>query len=360
MSEKKWMVRIGLVVILAGAGLFQFHLKRRPLVPRLISFNNDTRTMALSEIPKLPPGKRAEIALALVQFQNNPDARIRKNALYSLRQLGEPKPEVLDFCVRALSDSDPSVRGEALTALARFGDAAIPSLVAVLGTANGETLEGAMRILGGMEGRCVPALTALLKDPFAKGRGPAVRVLGRIGKPAKGTAPLLKGLLASGDPDLRLDAAEALQGLNMLPKGSAAALTADLLGARDSYKDGNAPRPRLARLLEKIDPRRRTLVDLGFDLKQKNAAIRYRAAYVISEMNPPNLGALEILVDSLEDPDVNVAARSLVALTRIGLDKTERLRRVAYPRMRSAARRAQAAKIDGFDDIVQPALKNLN
>ncbi len=349
----KWLVRIILLVVLVGAGAYQFYLWQRPLAPRLVSNDNDTRSMALPELMKLDPAKRTVIVTDLLQYQNDPDKNVRRNALYALRQIGQANSDVLAFCIKALNDPDPSVGAEATVSLSRYAASSIPFLINELGRPDGKVLDGVIHALAGLKEKSVPPLSVFLKDPALKGHANGLRVLQDIGAPAKGAEPVLKGLLASSDPDLRLGAAEVLQGLDLLPKNAVPRLSKDLLAAKDGYKNDRAPRPRLAKVLEKADPRRRTLVDLKFDLKQKNPVVRYRAAYVISEMNPPNIGAMEMLVDALNDPDVTVAARAMAALSRMGLEHTERLKKVAEPRMRNAVRRARAAQIEGFDDVVK-------
>jgi hypothetical protein len=92
-------------------------------------------------------------------------------------------------------------------------------------------------------------------------------------------------------------------------------------------------------------------VDLEFDLKQKKPAIRYRAAYALSVMDPPAVGALESLVSALDDSNVAVTARALVALKRIGLENTERLGPSASVKIKTAEKRVRAANIPGFDKI---------
>lgn len=355
----KWAVRIGLMVVLASAGFYKFYLDRRPLAPRLVSIDDNTRNQALPELMQVPQAKRPAVASALLEFRTDLNPAVRRNALYALRQIEPVLPEMIAFAATSLGDADHRVREEAMASLSRFGEPAIPALIGALSNANRQTREGASQVLTNLEARAVPALIAAVKDPATPGRGEAVLVIKKIGAPATEAVPVLAELLADNNAALRLSAAEALDAFEKLPAASVATLSKDLLDAKESYSDPLAPRPRLAKLLEKIDPRRRAMVDLGFDLKQRNAGLRYRAAYVISEMDPPNIGALPILIDALEDKDPTVSSRALVALTRIGLPKTERLKDIAHPRVLAAAKRGEEAGIEGFKDIVGPALPTL-
>ncbi len=124
-------------------------------------------------------------------------------------------------------------------------------------------------------------------------------------------------------------------------------LTNTMMQSKENFSDPSAERPVLAQALSELDPRRSELVDLEFDLKQKKPALRYRAAYALSVMDPPPVGALEPLVGSLGDSDVTVVARILIALKRIGLEKTERLGVAA--KIKAAETRVKAANIEGFD-----------
>lgn len=359
MSVKNIFVRGGLLILLGGVGFYQYQQKHKPLAPQLVSLDDDTRNMALVKLPKLSAKLKSETVLALTTYQSDPNPQARRFALYSLRQLGEPTAEVLAFGVKALTDPDEGVRTEAMSALSRFAEAPLPNLIEVLRTQEGPAVEASIKVLEKLEARAVPALISFIKENPAKGQLAAVRALKNMGKSAKDATPLLLGLLDSKDIQMRLVSAEALAGLGVLNKTAAVNLERDLLLAKESFSDPLAPRPQFAVLLEKIDPRRRELVDLGFDLKQKNPATRYRAAYLISEMNPPSIGTMEILVDALNDSDVFVSARAVAALTRMGLDKTERLKKRATPRLLTATSRAQAAHIEGFDPIAAVVLKHV-
>src|SRR5581483_8566696 len=143
----------------------------------------------------------------------------------------------------------------------------------------------------------------------------------------------------------------ALEDMGDAAKPAAADLTKAMMQAKEDFSDPTAERPLLAQALTDLDPRRAELVDLEFDLKQKNAALRYRAAYALSVMDPPNVGALEALMDALNDADVAVDARSLVALKRIGLENTERFGAPAAAKIKSAEQRVKAAQIPGFDKV---------
>ncbi len=324
MSAKRIVVRILLVALIAAAGFYHWRMRHVPLAPGLISVDDNQRNMALAKIPKLSDSERAKtISDLLSESKGVRDSRSKRCMLFALRKLGASQPEVLALNLQALSDPDKSVRDEAAVSLGEFGDAAIPELFKMLPTSHGE-----------------------LQDQL-------VLIIERFKEKA---TPGWQKTLASNDPMLRLYAAEALHARGVLTGSMTPVLTKDMLSTKDDFRDSKAVRPRLAHLLEKIDPRRRELVDLGFDLKQPRPDIRYRAALFISEMTPPKIGAVESLANGLNDKDINVAARCAVGLVRIGLDKIERLKKTVKPRLASVTARAKAAKIEGFEDAVTPAV----
>ncbi|MCG3204476.1 MAG: hypothetical protein KCHDKBKB_01191 [Elusimicrobia bacterium] len=359
MSNRKWLVRGGLLIILVVVGGVYTYLSSRPLAPLLVSINDDERTMALSKLPKLSPKLKSETVQALTQYQNDTNPVVRRYALYGLRQLGEANGDVITFAIRSMTDADPKVREEALAVLYRFGETPIPNLIDVFRKGEGPAVEAAAKVLSKLEGKAVPALVAFINENPPQGKLAAVRTLKLMGKSAKEATPVLLTLFDSQDIDFRLESAEALFELGLLNKSAAPRLGVDLLKSKESYIDPYSSRARLVSLLEKLDPRRRTLVDLKFDLKQKDPVIRYRAAYLISEMNPPNLGAMEMLVDALPDSDVHVSARALAGLTRMGIDKTERIKKRAYPLIKAAVARAQKSNLEGFAPIAEKALQGM-
>jgi hypothetical protein len=121
-----------------------------------------------------------------------------------------------------------------------------------------------------------------------------------------------------------------------------------LLKSRDGYLELSS-RARFAHVLETADPRRRELIDLGFDLKQPNPVIRYRAALFLSEMTPPSVGALSMLTEALQDKDIFVAGRAGIALSRLSKTDTERLQKTISEKIQRIIPLAKAAGIDGAE-----------
>ena len=193
----------------------------------------------------------------------------------------------------------------------------------------------------------MPTLITLFDAPDADLRLEAALVANNIERPAPEALPVFTQALKDRLWDKKsVEIVRALEDMGSTAQPAAADLTKTMMQSEENFSDPLAARPVLAQALSELDPRRSELVDLGFDLRQKVPALRYRAAYALSVMDPPNVGALESLVDALGDSDVTVLARVLVALKRIGLEKTERLG--AGAKIKAAEARVKAADIEGF------------
>lgn len=360
MKPKVKPLLIALVVFLGILIFIKIKIKQAPLAGRLASVDDDTRNMALAELSKLDAEERKETVVELLKLPIDPNPRGRRFLVYGLRKLESSTPETIALHARLLADEDAAVREEAMIALLESGETALPTVIDLSRKPNPVVRKGAIHILTKIGEPAITALTTALAAKDADTRTAAALTLYAIHSSSEAVIPVLIEALHKPSWDGQMgEVVMALEKMGPASKLAVPQITALLPNAKESFSDPNAPRPALARALNKIDPRRAELVDLGFDLKQKNPLIRYRAAYLLSESNPPNLGAVSMLVEALNDPDVNVSARAMVALVRIGLDKTERLRKVAYPRMKSVLKRGKAANIEGFAEIVEPALKSI-
>jgi HEAT repeat protein len=377
---------LAVLLILIG---FEVSTLRYSLSQRLISSDDAVRNQALSEISRLGPEKRERLIADLLKQQENAKPRPKRFALYALRVAGGKSPAVITAAVRALSDNDPHVRTEAQLSLLEMGEPALPDVASAAKSDNEVMRGGALLVLEKAGAPSVPFLISLLSEPSQR-VPPVIEALARLGEVAKPAVPGLVALFASPDPNVRLDAALAantiqrptpealpifaqalkarawdvksveivrgLEDMGSLAKPLAADLTKIMMQSPENFSDPLAARTVLAQALSELDPRRSELVDLSFDLRQKAPALRYRAAHALSVMDPPNVGALEMLVGALDDADVTVVARALIALKRIGLDKTERLGKAAAAKIAAAQARVKAAGIMGFDAAYGAAL----
>lgn len=375
-----------LVLLFALLALIGIEIKtlRYSLAQRLISPDNSVRNAALSEVPALPVDKRQKLVSDLLQLQKNAKPQPKRFAMYAIRIIGGKTPDVINGLVSALGDDDPHVRQEAQTSLMEIGESALPSVAEAAKSHNDVQRGGALNVLEKAGSPAVPLLIPMLKDSPARVT-PVLEILARLGGLAKPALPAVIDLFKSPDADLRLTAAmtanviqrptpealsvfmqalkerpwdaksaeivRAVEEMGAAAKSVAPELTKLMLASKEDFSNGSAARPVLAEALSEIDPRRSEIVDLQFDLKQKNPALRYRAAYALSVMDPPNIAATESLIGAVNDQDEAVAARALVALKRIGLDKTERFGASAQAKIKAAEKRIKAAEIPGFDKV---------
>ena len=130
----------------------------------------------------------------------------------------EPVKVRVPALIKALGNTDASVRAHTAAELGRIGPeakAAIPALIKALGDTNADVRASAAEALGEVgtqEKDVVSALVAALGDPESFVRASAAWALGNIGPKAAEAAPELKRL-TENDPDetVRRDAREALE-----------------------------------------------------------------------------------------------------------------------------------------------------
>lgn len=137
------------------------------------------------------------------KFENQPKSDAGANAPADAAQpkakvVRPAKPEEAARLRVMRAFRDWGVRETAADALARIGDAAVPSLVETLQDPDREVRAQAARALARMGPRAepaIPALIAALKDSDKEVRMGAARALGQIGPPAAEAVPdLIKAI----------------------------------------------------------------------------------------------------------------------------------------------------------------------
>ena len=149
----------------------------------------------------------------LVTALQDPDPRVRGNAIDSLGQMGPGASEAIEPLLLCLSDADPYVIGKAAEALSRIGGAAVPGLIRVLEHALPAARWPATIALGkiGPDAHtAVPALMQALADSTDDVRWGAAVALGNIGPKAQPAVPALMRTLSDRDQDVRFGASQAL------------------------------------------------------------------------------------------------------------------------------------------------------
>jgi HEAT repeat protein len=164
----------------------------------------DIRAGAARALGKLENQKA--LPVLVYAASNDPDATVRKNAVWALAMGGEKAIKPL---INALSDEDAQVRFSAVAILTKLGDLAILALVNTLNHPLMLTRMSAADALGRIGNPVVAdALANLLEDPHKAVRQHAALALGRL-KDARALYPLLK-MVRKGDAELRTKAMRAI------------------------------------------------------------------------------------------------------------------------------------------------------
>ncbi len=388
--KRRAILVVLLIATALAAAWFHFAPSFTSLAPALISSDDFRRNAALMHLEKLAPEKKAALADELVRETTNADWQKRLYALYALRKIGTAPEKTGPAALKCLDDENSRVRQEALITLTEMGPGALNDFFRVLPQSTGRVQESLVRIIAGMGPAAAPKTLAYLKSENPLGRALGAKILAQMSSAPPEAAPALLPLLKDADQSVRKQAAislniidrsnaatvpahietinraswdadsaaaaNALAALGPKAKAAVPALTARLKNAADHLTDKNAARPALANALNRIDPRQNGLTGYLWDLKQKDPLTRYRGAYAISEMTPPNIGALDALLIAMDDKDIYVRARANAAAARIGFDKSERLKPQLVKKATDSLRLISDEQVGGYAAALQEAL----
>ncbi len=280
---------------------------------------------------------------AVVDGASDADVRVRRASVEILGDL--PSDAAAAALGSALDDVDATVRATALRSLARAGyTSALPGAVRALLDADAEVRLAAVLAVGslgnGSSGSTEP-LRAVLRDPDRAVRSAAASVIVR-GPSHEDALGVLRGMLATDDPEVRISALEALDG-----SGSSETFDLCIGGLRDP-----SPPVRAAATgaLAASDPGRAVPL-LVRGLGDRDDGVREAASSALGSIGPP---AMEPVMVALFDPAL--AEGALLALERLpGDPPPDAIRLFA----REEAARAvsdfdvsQAIELDGDDRVL--------
>ncbi len=289
------------------------------------------------------------VADRIAKHLSHKDAAVRRQAAYSLAQIGKAATAQLDQLIAALDDTDRVVRRHALSALARIGkraDQVIPKIIRLVRSGDPELgywLASALRVyrddalpaiqslldsleskdpkvrlwaatgLGGIGPGAIPALSKALQasESSTQTKVGVIKALGEMGEKGLSTMPLVLEALRGGVPELVQEAARTLTRFGRIPEEQ----LPTLLKAVDSRE----LRVRLAVILAlgrcgrgnvKIASK---LVSLA---KGLDKAVSYAAIEALGDLKSP--ASVPSLIAMLKDEDEHVRWRAAQALGRIG------------------------------------------
>jgi HEAT repeat protein len=258
-----------------------------------------------------------------------------------------------DALVKALSDSDPVVRSNALSGLAEVepdaGPDAFKPLKRLLDDDDGEIRSRTARCLAHYGDRALPLIErALQREDDPDFRADLVRTTGPLGEAA---LPLLLRELRTGSPGVQEAAAWRLGEIGP----AAVEAVPDMLaaGAQDHGMGETT------RAIEKIGPA--AVTPLLEALKHDDPGIRERAAYALGLLREGAAPAVTALARALNDPEDDVRQWSAWSLGRIGPEATmavDDLRAALYD-PESWVRRNAAESLGKLGPEAEPAIPDL-
>jgi HEAT repeat protein len=313
-----------------------------------------------------PPGPLvAELARAL---KGDVDEGVRLWAARTLLKLGPGAREAVSALAAALQDRDRQVAGVAADALARFGPVAVPGFRTALTCPRclvhgeivyylaemGPAAQAAVpELLGRLQDRdespwlrhsaaqallevdrkrgkaaALPVLEELLRDKNV--RELALKVLGGLGREARGAAPSVVRLLREPDvpSDLRRNGVETL---GLIDAGSEETLRV-LTGALFDRDEG--VRVAAGRALGRMGRRREAAAALARALGSREGRVRQQAAEALGEMGPGARDALPVLHEALRNK--NDPERCALALALWRVERPVELSNVVVDRRQEA------------------------
>ncbi|HIA69512.1 TPA: HEAT repeat domain-containing protein [Candidatus Poribacteria bacterium] len=300
-------------------------------------------------------GHKAQVAVPLLIDSLNDESRyVRRNAAFALGRISENAGESVPALITALGDGDWTVRLNATSALGSIGEnakAAVPFLIDTIDDVNWEVSVNAVKSLGQIgsatsiavsalskalksenEMICsnaamalseigkaaIPVLIDALSDTNKTVRRTAAFSLGRIGKLPKEAVHVLKVTLNDNDISVRVSAAAALARIDPSSRIKTMLILTEALNSKDEFTRGFANYS-LKKIREldalAIEKRVKFLIQ---QLRDNDAAIRYKAIVTLGKMKQAAAGTVSDLIKMLDDSDKRVSSSVLEALKQIG------------------------------------------
>jgi len=318
------------------------------LAARLQDPASYVRISALAELVK-PRADALPILEAVTAGLDDPDPSVRHLAAIALGQVGAPAVPAL---ARALEERQSlPVRIAAASGLARAGAAAATAVAALadcLRSADEVLRFHAAMALGKIGPAAVPALRGLLASGNPEVRGAALDALGFAGAGASGALEDVRALLASGGPS-----SEAAAYAMIKISGDASAGLPSLLAQLEAADERGR-----ARIVERIGTLRKaaggTTSQLTSSLSDDPAPdVRGAAALALARTGTTGPETLAALSQALSDPEPEVRAQAGIALSALGTAAASvlpalRLVQDDADAKLAAIARAAAARIAGF------------
>jgi HEAT repeat protein len=203
----------------AAAALARAGSEAKDAAPALIPLLDDpdkaARSAAIFALGRITPDNPSFVAAALVKrYGEEKEAELRREAVVSLKLLGEKSEPVVAALARALADPDADTQAAAVAALGTFGTAARPAADALLKMATTAKDKGlrvdAVRAFGsalgpGLKDRLKDLIRVMEADPDFEVRVAAVDELGALGPQVKDDKEAMAALRTRlSDPQVKV------------------------------------------------------------------------------------------------------------------------------------------------------------
>ncbi len=267
--------------------------------------------IAAWSIAKLHPDDEAAQGAAiekLTQGLKNSDAGIRTAAAKSLQMLQAPPDKVAPALIALVNDPDPEAQENAINAVASLGESVVPRTVGAL--QNPQLRGPAARVLarlGPKAAAAVQPLIAAAKDGDPQFRAEINFALAAIGPAAAPASGILAEAIASDDQHIRESALYALREIGPGAKAASAALVKRMQA--DNSFDAMAAAWALSKIAANdaaIAPQ--AVAKLTSGLSSADAQTRHESAQALAAWGPAAKSAAQSLARvSKEDGDAEVA-----------------------------------------------------
>jgi HEAT repeat protein len=267
--------------------------------------------------PDDEPAQKAAIE-KLTQGLKNSDAGIRTAAAKSLQMLKAPPAMVAPALIALVNDPDPETQENAISAVASLGESVVPRAVNAL--ANPQLRGPAARVLariGPKAAGAVQPLIAAAKDGDPQFRAEINFALAAIGAASAPASQMLAESVASDDPHIRESALYALREIGPGAKAASPALV-KRMQTDDSF-DAMAAAWALSTIApddSAIAPK--VVAKLTSGLSSEDAQTRHESIAALAAWGPAAKSATEALTRILKDDgDAEVRAAATQTLARI-------------------------------------------
>jgi HEAT repeat protein len=260
-----------------------------------------------------------ELVPLLVTALSDDDENVRSRAAWSLGQLGQASPKVLDALIAALGDDDDNVCDKAAWSLGQLGQASskvLDALIAALGDDDGNMRFSAAWCLGQLgqaSSKVLDALIVALGANDGNVRYIAAVSLGQLGQALPQVLDALIAALGDDDASVRASAGWSLGQLGQASPQALdaliAALSADDASVRDSaaWSIGQ---------LGQVSPQ--ALEALIAALGDDDASVRSSAAWNLGHLGQASPQVVEALLAALSADDWNLRYSAAVSLVQLG------------------------------------------